>query len=244
MKRFFAGLFVLILVLAQIGCAAPAADRSANVDLNTAPQVSNDVKEPPESGSSDQDAGVEIKNYDELVIALEDASVTKAHISESLTIAPTQEQTFEREGFLLTVDEGAEVMMENGFIPVFFGSEDTPGLVIDGTLKIAGTFDFGGITLLNNGMLEVLDGGTLAPGMSAIENHGTILVDPGGIIRLERGTGLLNFAKLANLGEIEITSDGGSLNNTSGATLENNGHITFRGDYQNEGTYTGTQQEP
>lgn len=243
MKRILAIATILFLILAALGCAKSPAARPNETDQSAVTQDSSGAKEQNAEAAS-TDEGKEIRSYEELVSALDDTSVMKAHISASLTVSPAQEQTFEREGFVLIIDSGAEVTMESGAIPVFFGSEDMPGLVINGTLKVAGTFNFGGMTLQNNGTLEILDGGTLSPGMSTIENHGTILVDQGGTIRLERGTGLRNFATLTNLGEIDITSDGGSLNNSSGATLENNGHITFDGDYQNEGTYTGAQLEP
>jgi hypothetical protein len=190
------------------------------------------------------DPGVEVKTYDELIAALNDTTVTKAHISADLEIAPATEQTFERERFVLTIDKGVTVTIRDNFVPVFFGTENAPGLVVNGTLKIAGTFNFGAMTLQNNGTLEVLDGGTLCPGMSKIVNEATLQIYKGGVVRLERGTGLQNNATLLNLGDLNITSDGGSLINAANGSLENNGTITFDGDYQNEGTYTGAQQQP
>ena len=239
MKRIFSLLIVLCLLLVFIGCVSPA-----NSLTNTASQDSGELIQQPTASVPAVDLGVAVKTFDELVAALNDTTVTKAHISTDLDIAPAQEATFEREGFVLTIDEGVTVTIRDNFIPVFFGTENAPGLVVNGTLKIAGTFNFGAMTLQNNGTLEVLDGGTLCPGMSKIVNDGTMQIDKGGVVRLERGTGLQNNATLLNLGELNITSDGGSLISTATGSLTNNGTITFEGDYQNEGTYTGAQQEP
>ena len=239
MKRIFSLLIVLSLLVTFIGCASPA-----KTPTQTAPQDAGEPTKQPTASVPDVDLGVEVKTYDEFTTALNDTTVTKAHISTDLEIAPAQEATFEREGFVLTIDEGVTVTIRDNFIPVFFGTENAPGLVVNGTLKIAGTFNFGAMTLQNNGTLEVLDGGTLCPGMSKIVNEGVIQIDEGGVVRLERGTGLQNNATLTNLGELNITSDGGSLINASTGSLENNGTITFDGDYQNEGTYTGVQNQP
>ena len=238
MKRIFSFLLVFFL-LAAIGCASPA-----EVPTTTASQDASEPTQQPTASVPAVDLGVEVKTYDELIAALNDTTVGKAHISAEMEIAPTGEQTFEREGFVLTIDEGITVTVRDNFVPVFFGTENAPGLVVNGTLAVAGTLNFGAMTLLNNGTLEVLDGGTLCPGMSTIENHGQVLVDAGGTIRLERGTSLRNLGTITNLGEIDITSDGGSLNNAAEATLENNGSVKFDGDYQNEGFYSGAQQEP
>lgn len=190
------------------------------------------------------DEGVEVKSCDELISVLNDTSVERAHISADMTISSSDELTFEREGFVLAIDEGAVVTFDQGLILVLFGSEEEPGLIVNGTLKISGTMNFGAMTLVNNGTLEVLSGGTLAPGMSTVENYGMVAVDAGGTIRLERGSALQNFARTVNQGEINITDDGGSLYNSPDATLENKGHIVFDGNYQNEGTYTGAEAEP
>jgi len=230
---------VLFLLLAPIGCAKPG-----ETPAKAAPLDASETTEQTTASVPAVDLGVEVKTYDELATALNDTTVTKAHISADLEIAPAEEQTFEREGFLLTIDEGVTVTIRDNFIPVFFGTENAPGLVVNGTLAVVGTLNFGGMTLLNNGTLEVLSSAILSPGMSTIENHGQVFVYAGGTIRLERGTGLKNFGTITNLGEINITSDGGSLNNAAEATLENNGNIKFDGDYQNEGFYSGTQQEP
>jgi len=247
MKRFFPMLVALILVATSLGCAAPSATPSdaakAATSSDATPQDAAAVEQPTASVPA-VDLGVEVKTYDELIAALNDTAVSKAHISAEMEIAPTEEQTFEREGFVLTIDEGITVTVRDNFVPVFFGTENAPGLVVNGTLAIAGTLNFGAMTLLNNGTLEVLSGATLSPGMSTIENHGQVLVDAGGTIRLERGTALRNFGTVTNLGEIDITSDGGSLQNAAEAALENNGNVKFDGDYQNEGFYSGAQQEP
>ena len=247
MKRFFPMLVALILIATSFGCAEPSATPSDAVKAATSSDAT-----PLDATATEQatasvpavDLGVEVKTYDELIAALNDTTVTKAHISMEMEIAPTEELTFEREGFVLTVDEGITVTVQDNFIPVFFVTENAPGLVINGTLAVAGTLNFGAMTLLNNGTLEVLSGATLSPGMSTIENHGQVLVDAGGTIRLERGTALRNFGTITNLGEIDITSDGGSLHNAAEASLENNGNMKFDGDYQNEGFYSGAQQEP
>lgn len=248
MKRFFPMLVACILMTAAIGCAEPSTTPSDAANAVTSsdamPQDTAAATEQPAASVPAVDLGVEVKTYDELIAALNDTAVSKAHISADLEIAPTEELTFEREGFVLTVDEGITVTVQDHFIPVFFGTENAPGLVINGTLAVAGTLNFGAMTLLNNGTLEVLSGATLSPGMSTIENHGQVLVDAGGTIRLERGTALRNFGMVTNLGEIDITSDGGSLHNAAEASLENNGNVKFDGDYQNEGFYSGTQQEP
>ncbi len=238
MKRMISWLVALCLLLAATGCATPAETPKEAASQGAV------ATEQPTANVPAVDLGIEVRTYDELITAMKDTTVTKAHISADMEIAPSQETTFERDGFLLTIDEGATVTMKDNFIPVFFGTENVPGLVVNGTLAIAGTLNFGGMTLLNNGTLEVLSNATLVPGMSSIENHGQVLVDAGGTIRLERGTALRNFGTITNLGEIDITSDGGSLQNVAEATLENNGDIKFDGDYQNEGFYSGTQQEP
>ena len=239
MKRIFSLLMVLFLLLAPIGCAKPE-----ETPARATPQDTSVSTEQPSASMPVADLGVEVKTYDELATALKDTTVTKAHISADLEIAPTEEQTFEREGFVLTVDEGITVTIRDNFVPVFFGTQDAPGLVVNGTLAVAGTLNFGAMTLLNNGTLEVLSDATLAPGMSTIENRGQVLVDAGGTIRLERGTALRNFGTITNLGEIDITGDGGSLQNAAEASIENNGNVKFDGDYQNQGFYSGSQQEP
>ena len=247
MKRYFPMLVALLLVATSFGCAEPSATPS-----NAANAATSSDATPQDAAATEQvtasvpavDLGVEVKMYDELIAALNDTTVTKAHISAEMEIAPTEELTFEREGFVLTIDEGITVTVRDNFVPVFFGTENAPGLVVNGTLAVAGTLNFGAMTLLNNGTLEVLSGATLSPGMSTIENHGQVLVDAGGTIRLERGTALRNFGTVTNLGEIDITSDGGSLHNAAEASLENNGNVKFDGDYQNEGFYSGAQQEP
>jgi len=248
MKRFFPMLVALILVVTSLGCAVPSATPSDAANAATSsdaiPQDAAALAEQPTASMPAVDLGVELKTYDELIAALNDTTVTKAHISAEMEIAPTEELTFEREGFVLTIDEGITVTVRDNFVPVFFGTENAPGLVVNGTLAVAGTLNFGAMTLLNNGTLEVLPGATLSPGMSTIENHGQVLVDAGGTIRLERGTALRNFGTVTNLGEIDITSDGGSLQNAAEAALENNGNVKFDGDYQNEGFYSGAQQEP
>ena len=238
MKRMFSWLMVLCLLLAVTGCATTTV-----TPKEAAPQDASATEQQTASVPA-VDLGIEVKTYDELITALKDTAVTKAHISADLEIAPAQEATFEREGFLLTIDEGATVTIKDNFIPVFFGTENAPGWVNNGTIRVAGTLNFGAMTLQNNGTLEVLEGGTLCPGMSNIVNDGSMQIDKGGVVRLERGTGLQNHATLTNLGELNITSDGGSLINSAEGSLENNGTITFDGDYQNEGSYTGAQQEP
>lgn len=243
MKRILA-IGTIFLLLSAFGCTKPMNAPSGDTSPAAATQDADGAEKATESGDAADSSGLEVKSYEELVAALQDESVAGAHISESITISSDDEQTFEREGFLLSIDKGAEVTIGDGVVMVFFGSEETPGFVVNGTLKIAGELDFGAMTLQNNGVLEVLSGGILSPGMSVIENRGTLSVDPGGTIRLERGTGLQNYAVLNNAGEIDITGDGGSLINASGATISNHGHITFDGDYQNGGTYTGAQQEP
>ncbi|MEA5048333.1 MAG: hypothetical protein VB034_06930 [Eubacteriales bacterium] len=245
MKRIFILAIVLLLTLIPFGCKnAPAATPGDGAQTLMPPSAGDAIEASNGNAISPADAGAEIKNYEELVAALNDTNVTRAHISADMEISSSEEQTFEREGFILTIDEGVTVTLGDGFIMVFFGSEEEPGVVVNGTLKIQGTMDFGAMTLLNNGTLEILSGGLLAPGMSTIENHGTVSIDSNGQIRLERGSGLQNYANLVNQGTIDITDDGGSLQNLAGATLENNGHIAFNGNYQNEGVYQGAEQEP
>ena len=239
MKRIFSLSLVLCLAFAQIGCAAPA-----SVSPEATSASASDATEQPVACEPGAELGVAITTYDELTAALRDKAIPKAHICASMEIGSFEEQTFEREGFLLTIDKGVTVTIRDNFIPVFFGSENVAGWVNNGTLNIAGTLNFGAMTLKNNGTLEILDGGTLCPGMSQIVNNGILQVEQGGAIRLERGTGLQNHATLINLGEIDVTSDGGSLINSASGILENNGTIVFDGDYQNEGTYTGEQPQP
>ena len=244
MKRILIFVATLLFVISPLGCASVPGDTASSAEPTLASATETQTVEPAAIATPAIDAGVEVTNVDELLAALADPAINKAHISANMSISLDQEQTFEREGFVLTIDAGAEVTIGNGFVLVFFGDDDTPGLIVNGTLKIAGNVNFGAMTLCNNGTLEVLSGGVLAPGMSVINNYGVLLVDSDGTIRLERGSGLRNFATLTNVGEIDITSDGGSLNNAADATLENNGHITLNGDYQNDGIYLGTQLEP
>jgi hypothetical protein len=244
MKRILTLAMMLTLVLLPLGCGhTPAATAGDAVAVLLPPSAGN-AAEATAGDASAADAGVEVQSYDELISALNDTSVARAHISADITISSAEEQTFEREGFVLVVDEGATVTFDQGLILVFCGSDEEPGIVVNGTLKVAGTLNFGAMTLMNNGTLEVLSGGTLAPGMSTMENYGTVVVDQGGEIRLERGSSLQNFANVVNQGTIQITDDGGSLYNSPEATLKNDGHIAFDGNYQNEGTYTGGEEEP
>ena len=244
MKRFLVFVVTLCLVITSLGCVGAPAVTAGSTEPSSASPVGENAAEPDVAATPAIDASVEVTSLDGLIAALSDPAMTKAHISADMTISLDQEQTFEREGFVLTIDAGAEVTIGDGLILVYLGGEDTPGLVVNGTLKVLGNLNFGAMTLSNNGVLEVLSGGVLAPGMSVIENHGEMLVDADGTIRLERGSGLQNYATIINEGEIDITSDGGSLLNAADATLENNGHITFDGNYQNSGTYQGTQLEP
>lgn len=238
MKRFLTLLTVLLLLLAPIGCARQtdsASDAAQSADAAT---------EQPTASAPAADLGVAVTTFDELAAALADATVTRAHISADLEIDPKKEQTFEREGFLLTIDKGVVVTIRDNFVPVFFGKEDAPGWVNFGTIQILGTLNFGAMTLQNEGTLKVLGGGILCPGMSTIMNNGTIQIDKDGVIRLERGTALQNNGIITNFGKIQITSDGGSLINAASGKLENNAVIVFDGDYQNEGVYAGEQPEP
>ena len=244
MKRIFTFVVTLFLVITPLGCTRAPAVTAGSAEPSLASPAEEKDEESAETTTPALDAGFEVTSVGELIAALADPAITKAHISADMTISLDLEQTFEREGFVLTIDTGAEVTIGDGLILVYFGAEDNPGLVVNGTLKVLGSLNFGAMTLSNNGVLEVLSGGVLAPGMSVIENHGDMMVYADGTIRLERGSALRNYATLTNAGEIDITSDGGSLINAANATLNNNGHITFNGDYQNDGTYLGTQLEP
>ncbi|GEM_PF-1667225 len=241
MKRAFVLSVAFLLAANLIGCGG-AVETDTSPDAEQTETVSGETAE--ENPAAITEAAEGITDYEALLEALGDESATSAHISADMTIAPEEASTFEREGFVLTVDEGVTVTMDDNFCMVFWGSEDTPGLVVNGTLIVTGSMDFGEITLMNSGMLEIASGGVLCPGMSTILNDGTLLIDAGGELRLERGSGLQNRGVLINNGTLNITDDGGSLTNDAGASIENNGHIAFDGDYQNSGDYTGAEAEP
>lgn len=231
MKRILVGLMAMLMLIIIAACGAPAPEESMVPSANDAAQMT-------------PDAGIAISDLDGLVAALQNESVTKAHISADLTIAPESDQSFEREGFVLTIDKGVTVTIGDFFTPVFFGTETVPGIVNNGTLIITSEWNFGALTLENNGTIEIQSGALLAPGMAIIQNNNTLQIDKDAEVRLERGSGIVNDGTIQNSGTLNITDDGGSLINNENSSILNTGHIAWDGDYQNRGTYRGTEPLP
>jgi hypothetical protein len=240
MKQRNVFLLALLMIFALAGCSTQTQQQSTQTD---APAVTQEAVAAEEAQTT-PDAGVEITSYDALVAALQDESVLQAHISADMTIAPESDQSYEREGFVLTIDKDATVTIGDFFTIVFFGSETVPGLVNNGTLIVSGEWNFGAMTLENNGTIEIKSDVLVAPGMSTIQNNNMLQIDKGAELRLERGSGIVNDGTIQNSGTLNITSDGGSLTNNDGGTLLNSGHIAFDGDYQINGTYRGTEPLP
>lgn len=230
MKRLAVRLMAGLLLLMLTACGASAPEES--------------VAAPTSDMAVTPDTGTAITDLDGLVASLKDSSVTRAHITTDLTIAPESDESFEREGFVLTIDEGVTVTIGDFFTPVFFGSETEAGIVNNGTLIVAANWNFGALTLENNGTIQVQSNVLLAPGMGTIQNNGTLQIDKDAEIRLERGSGLINDGVIKNDGTLNITTDGGSLINNESGSILNNGHIAWDGDYQNRGNYRGTEPLP
>ncbi|MEA4870198.1 MAG: hypothetical protein VB062_06125 [Christensenella sp.] len=239
MKRIVVWCIGMLMIAMLAACGVRAQGENATPDTAIAEEAGS-----PEEPQTTPDAGVAVSDYDALIAALQDESVSRAHIIADMTISPEQPQEIEREGFVLTIDAGVTVTIGDNFTIVFFGSETAPGLVNNGSMLLSGEWNFGAMTLENNGTIELQSGALLAPGMSTIQNDGQLRIAKDAQVRLERGSGILNNGTIENNGTLEITNDGGSLNNSESGILQNNGHIVFDGDYQNHGIYQGTEQEP
>lgn len=230
MKRFAVGMMAILMLSLLAACGAPVPEES--------PMPS------PFDAVATPDAGAAIADLDGLITAFKDPSISRAHITSDLIIAPESDQSIEKEGFILTIDEGVTVTIGDFFTPVFFGSETEAGIVNNGTLIIAADWNFGAMTLENNGTIEVQSGAVLNPGMATVQNNNTLQIDKGAEVRLERGSGLINDGVIQNEGTLTITSDGGSLINNDNGSILNNGHIAWDGNYQNRGAYRGTEPLP
>lgn len=241
MKQRNVFLLAVLMIFSLTGCSTQTQQQSTQADAPAATQVTTTETD---DSQTTPDAGVEITSYDALIAAMQDESVLQAHISADMTIAPESDQSYEREGFILTIDKDATVTIGDFFTIVFFGSETVPGLVNNGTLIVSGEWNFGAMTLENNGTMKIKSGALLNPGMCVIHNTNILQIDEGAEVRLERGSGIVNDGTLQNSGTLNITSDGGSLTNNDGGTLLNSGHIAFDGNYQINGTYRGTEPLP
>lgn len=157
-----------------------------------------------------------VSTVDELKAALENKETTVVNISSDIEI--TDKLFFERDiDLMLNIEKGKTLTISGEFIPVGFSVTN------NGSVVISGIFDRGLSSFINNGSLTVKSGGTFSSGVSNTDNCGTIMIDIGGKLLIERGTGFNNLGTLTNNGYISV-NDGGSLNNEKG-TITNNGTI-------------------
>lgn len=163
-----------------------------------------------------EDGGVVVSTLAELQAALENKDITVINISADIDIASNF--MFESDDKLVIyIKEGNTLSISEEFIEL--------GCIIinEGTMVIKGTFEHGLDNFINNGSVTVKDGGTVSSGMCSAYNHGTLIVEAGGNLLIERGTQFYNHGTITNNSYISI-KDGGSLNNESGSII-NNGTI-------------------
>lgn len=214
---------VLILILTLILAACSGAGVSA----------------PSQTSSALLTGAVDVYDTETLMNAVRSGDATGVSIKADITIGLSSIEEFEKHGFIMIINEGVTVTMENNFMPVYFGSESTGGIINNGTLVITGTFEFAETTFENNGTVQIKDKGMLAPCYSTIVNNGEILIDAGGELRIERVTTCNNAATVTNNGMLKISSDGGTFNNLATGKIINNKTVVSAGTYTNEGQFIG-----
>lgn len=223
MKRFVPLVsLVLIFIFIFTACSVPESSQASS-QASSAPLVGL----------------VDVYDADTLMNAVRSSDTTGVNIKSDITIGLSSIEEFEKQGFLMVIEEGVTVTMQDNFLPVYFGNETTSGLINNGTLVLTKVFEFAMMTLENNGTIRIADGGMLAPCYSTIQNNGEVIIDAGGELRLERETTFNNAATVTNNGILKISSDGGVFNNLATGTLTNNKTIACVGTYTNEGKFVG-----
>ena len=215
--------FLLILVLTLTACSkTPASSQASSL-----------------TSSADLTGLVEVYDADTLMQAIDSNTATGVEIKADITIGLSNIEEFEKKGFLMVINEGVTVTMENNFMPVYFGSDTESGIVNNGALVITGIFEFAETVFENNGTLHIADKGMLAPCYSTIQNNGEIVIDAGGELRIERVTTCNNAAAITNNGILKISSDGGTFNNLATGKIVNNNTVVSAGTYTNAGQFIG-----
>ena len=187
-----------------------------------------------DGGQSSGDGTVVVSSFDAFKAAMENKAITVINIDSDIDI--TEKYFYERDtDLMINIGKGKTVTVSGEFIPV--GCSITN----EGDIIVKGTFDRGLCSLINNGTVTVVNGGTACSGVSSTDNNGFFTVDVGGNLLIERGTTFKNLGTLTNNGYISI-KDGGSLDNKEGSII-NNGTIDlytyFEGDIKDI-TGTGT----
>lgn len=181
---------------------------------------------------------VDIYDAETLMMAIS-GEATGVNIKADITIGLSSVTEFEKPGFLMVIEEGVTVTMQDNFVPVYFGNETTSGLINNGTLVLTQAFEFAMMTFENNGVIRIADGGMLVPCYSTIQNNGEVIVEAGGELRLERETTFNNVGTVTNHGIIKISYDGGAFHNLETGTLVNQKTVVSVGIYTNEGKFIG-----
>ncbi|HOP10120.1 MAG TPA: hypothetical protein PK629_01365 [Oscillospiraceae bacterium] len=221
--RRFVPVLLLVLVLALAACSGTA--ESTPTSSQTSSVVLTGM--------------VDVYDADTLMNAVRSSDTTGVNIKADITIGLSSIEEFEKQGFLMVIDQGVTVTMVDNFMPVYFGTDSINGIINNGTLVITGTFEFAMLTFENNGTMRIAADGMLAPCYSTIVNNGEVVIDDGGELRLERDTTFNNAATVTNNGILKISSDGGVFNNLETGTIVNNKTVVSVGTYTNAGQFIG-----
>ena len=134
-----------------------------------------------------------------------------------------------------------KVVGEATFIPQLGIADQHPrSFDNSGSVEVRNLLELGACDIVNAaaGTITVFGGGLLGDYMSDIINNGTITINDGGKLKLDRG-GQLHNANAANInvaGELLVTGDGGNLQNESGGTITVTGVFNSHGVCLNLGT--------
>lgn len=225
MKRFVA-IILMSFILILTACSGTQSSQVSS-------QVSSLTSSMPLIGN------VDVYDAETLMNAVRSSDVTGVNIKSDMTIGLSSIEEFEKKGFVMVIDAGVTVTMQDNFMPVYFGSDSVNGIINNGTLVLTKTFEFAMLTFENNGTIRIMNGGMLAPGYSTIINNGEVIIDEGGELRIERETTFNNAATVTNNGLLKISSDGGIFNNLATGTIANNKTIACVGTYTNAGQFIG-----
>ena len=227
MRKRLVLLLILVFTLIFVACAAGGTSSQASSQQSSS------------QTSSLLSGMIDVYDFETLMNAIRGSDTTGVNIKADITIGLSSIEEFEKHGFLMVIDEGVTVTMQDNFMPVYFGNDSTSGIINNGTLVLTKTFEFAETTLENNGTIRIAEGGMLAPCYSTIQNNGEIVIDAGGELRIERETTFNNAATVTNNGTLKISSDGGVFHNLATGTLTNNKTIACVGTYTNEGKFVG-----
>ena len=223
MKKHLVLILLLIFTVAFTACSAAGSSSQASS----------------QTSSVSLEGIVDVYDTETLLAAVRGNTATGVNIKADITIGLSSIEEFEKQGFLMVIDEGVTVTMQDNFMPVYFGNDSTSGIINNGTLVLTMTFEFAETVLENNGTIRIAKGGMLAPCYSTIQNNGEVVIEEGGELRLERDTTFNNAATVTNNGTLKISSDGGVFNNLATGTLTNNKTIACVGTYTNAGSFIG-----